>query len=79
MTIIKWQWANEVKLCLEQTVWYGGVTNHVDKRGGVAQMTTTLNNSYLFSKSVHIGGAGVKIVQNSVHVVCTQPLTGVVF
>ena len=45
----------------------GACSNYVDKRGGgVAQMTTTLNNSY-FSISVHIGGrGGVKIAQNSV-------------
>ena len=29
----------------------GACTNHVDKRGGVAQMTTTLNNSYLVKVS----------------------------
>ena len=50
-----------------QTMW----TNEGE---GVAQMTATLNNSYVFSKSVHIGGRGVKIAQNSVHVVCTRPL-----
>ena len=33
----------------------------------------------LFSKSVHIGGGGVKIAQNSVHVVCTRPLTNLFF
>ena len=37
-------------------------------------MTTTLNNSYLVKVSTQ-GGGGVKIAQNSVHVVCTQPLT----
>ena len=40
---------------------------------GVAQMTTTLNNSYVVFKSVQIG-EGVKIAQNSVDVVCTRPL-----
>ena len=38
---------------------------------GVAQMTTTLNNSYL--EKVSTWGEGFKIAQNSVHVVCTQP------
>ena len=53
----------------------GACTNHMDKRGGmgVAQMTTTLNNSYLVKVSTQ-GGGGVKIAQNSVHVVCTCPL-----
>ena len=40
---------------------------------GVAQMTTTLNNSYLQVK-VSTKGEGVKIVQNFVHVVYTRPL-----
>ena len=35
-------------------------------------MTTTLNNSYLVKVSTK--GEGVKIAQNSVHVVCTCPL-----
>ena len=39
---------------------------------GVAQMTTTLNKSYLVK--VFTWGRGVKIAQNSVHVVCTRPL-----
>ena len=34
-------------------------------------MTTTFNNSYLLKVSTE--GEGVKIVQNSVHVVCTRP------
>ena len=33
-------------------------------------MTTTLNNSYLVKVSTK-GGGGVKIAQNSVHVVCS--------
>ena len=41
--------------------------------GEFAQMTTTLNNSYLVKVSTW--GRGVKIAQNSVHVVCTRPLT----
>ena len=38
-------------------------------------MTTTLNNSYLVKVSTK-GGEGVKIAQNSVHVVYTHPLYG---
>ena len=49
-----------------QTTW----TN--EGEGRVAQMTTTINNSYLI-KCVHIE-RGVKITQNSVHVVYKRPL-----
>ena len=41
---------------------------------GAEQLATTLNNSYVFRKRVHIGGGGVNIGQNSVYVVCTRPL-----
>ena len=64
-------------LGLSNKVWFschkdmGACTNHVDKQGGVAQMTTTLNNTYLV-KCPH-RGRGSKIAQNSVHVVCTRP------
>ena len=64
------------------TLVYGGVykprgqtTRTNEGGGGVAQMTTTLNNSYLVKVSTK-GGEGVKIAQNSVHVVCTRPLYG---
>ena len=46
-----------------QTTW----TNEGE---GIAQMTTTLNNSYLVKVSTYLGG----IDHNSVHVVCTCPL-----
>ena len=60
---------------LEMISLYGGVYKPRGQTRGVAQMITTINNSYLVKVSKW--GEGVKIAQNFVHVVCTHPLSGI--